>query len=155
MTTILLVTGSRSLADNDPARWWVTEQLHPSLAGATLVVAGDARGVDARAHEMALYRRIQSMRWCVDGRVQYRDHLGAWHTDARWDDATTTTDPRKRPLSRNAAMVQWCVDQIRAGATVRVLGLVDPQSRTRGTDHTLGLCRVAGLVVERRVWVPT
>ena len=38
------------------------------------------------------------------------------------------------------------------GWTVRVVGLVDATSATRGTDHTLRLARAAGLTVERLVW---
>jgi hypothetical protein len=32
------------------------------------------------------------------------------------------------------------------------LGFVDPESRTHGTDHTLGLARRAGIWCARYVW---
>lgn len=152
---ILLVCGSRSLATRAVTRGWVEESLHSRITGTMLVVAGDAIGPDVLAHEMALNRRIQCARWCVDGRVQYR-FLDQWYNEARWDSDATTADPRRRPLERNAAMVAWCARRLAEasgpGDVVRALGLVDEGSPTRGTDHTLRLCERVGIPVERKVW---
>ena len=148
---ILLACGSRTLAASGARITGVGECIHAHIGGAQLVVAGDAIGPDAQAHQMAFNRRIPSARWHVDGRVQYRLLLD-WTDEARWDTDDTTTDPRKRPLARNLAMVAWCADRITRGDTVRCLALIDRASKSHGTEHTAAACERAGIVVVRRVW---
>lgn len=46
--TIILVTGSRALADTPAARWWATQRILRALADlplGSMVVTGDASGV--------------------------------------------------------------------------------------------------------------
>lgn len=151
---ILLVTGSRTIAGNAALERWVRESLHPRMTGATLVVAGDAAGADAIAHEMAQRRRVVSHRWCVSGEIQSRTRQ-FWFGGGTWADERTTKDPRKRPLERNAAMVANYAGMLHRGSTVRAVGFVDAASPTHGTDHTLRLCKRAGVPTERLVWETT
>lgn len=151
MSTILLVTGSHTVDTVDCM--WVETMLHPRLAGTQLLIAGDACGPDTIAHEMALNRRIKSARWCTDGRVEYCRPT-SWWDEARWDTVETPVDPAERALARNAAMVAWCAGRMAAGDDVRALGLVVAASATHGVDHTLQLCRDAGVRITRLVWTP-
>lgn len=66
----LLVTGSRSLAENEAARAWATEQLRGvvgSLPDGTVVLTGGADGPDAWATWMAEQRGLAWVEWHADG----------------------------------------------------------------------------------------
>ena len=66
---ILVVTGSRALADSGSAERWAFDLLHAAVAHADTLVTGDARGPDAWALTCA---RTAGRRWAVyglDGRV--------------------------------------------------------------------------------------
>ena len=147
---IVIVTGSRTLADDPRTIAWARGILARELASATLVVAGDARGPDAWAHEIArgFVASIDCERWCVNGarlgRVAGAD--ATWRKLSPWGTPETTTDPRKRPLARNAAMVAYYT------RAARMVALIDPASRTQGTQHTVGLARAAGIDVTEHVW---
>lgn len=141
---IVIVTGARILADDPAAVRWAREILTRELASATLVVAGDARGPDAWAHEIAV--SVDRERWCVDGARLGSVAGAAWRKLAPWSTPETTTDPRLRPLARNAAMVQFYT------RAARMVALYHAASTTHGTAHTVGLARAAGIDVSEWTW---
>lgn len=145
--TILIVSGSRTLATREGGEAWARGQIVAALADLAeggMLVAGDASGPDAWAINEAHARRIDWRRFGLDGHVcGPAGHLGSWAMPADLE-----TDPRRRPLQRNDNMVRYYHEE----ATTLVLGLVDPQSRTKGTDHTLRMAHKAGLRTERRAY---
>lgn len=148
---ILLVTGSRTLARR-PEWLELTHcfeaQLAPLIELADLVVAGDATGPDEWALSLARNASRDYERWRTDGFVTQsaRPHaVWRWHEGAKFGTF--------EPLARNAAMVQRCGEcASNSVCSVLCVGFVDPQSRTHGTDHTLGLARRAGIWTARYVW---
>lgn len=144
---IIIVTGARRLADREDSRLWVRTILVRELASATLVVAGDARGPDEWAHDIAagMVAPIPCEKWFVDGR-RNACTSSRWRSLMSWDDAQTPTDPRKRPLARNAAMVAYYA------RCARMVALYHPESTTSGTAHTVGLARRAGIDVTEYTW---
>jgi hypothetical protein len=143
---ILIVSGSRTLATRPGGEAWARRQIVEATTHLDpterLIVTGDAPGPDAWAIEIARNFGLAWHSYRKDGTI--RDHAGMW---GRWCSiAQLDPDPYRRPLQRNKAMV----DAFAAGG-VLVLGLVDPASRTHGTDHTLTAARKEGLRVERRV----
>lgn len=148
MGDVLLVTGSRALCDTPAAEAWARGVLRGRITSSTRsVVAGDARGPDAWAHDetpLALW----CARWCLDGSVLCRLN-GNWREEARWlvrgvVRPTTHEAWAQRAIARNAAMVEHTART--PGA--RCLALVAPWSRTRGTQHTARLAREHGITVE-------
>lgn len=143
---ILLVTGSRALADTPAAERWARERIADAFErhNPTIVVTGDAAGPDEWAVGPALADDCDVYVWRCDGSVERRWATGAeLQPMRRW----TPTGPRKRwPLQRNAAMVAETTDQSEGAAVV--LALHAPWATTRGTAHTVGLARRAGLAVE-------
>ena len=150
---VVIVTGSRALADSPEATRWAREILVRELSEAATVIAGDARGPDEWAHEIALAGRAGwQVRWQLDGRVMAR-LLFEWQEESRWHN-----DPMPRRgdregwrqicLARNVAMIASC--EGRAGT--RIVGLIDAASKTRGTQHTLSIARSGGFNVTQFVW---
>jgi len=148
---ILVVTGSRVLADQAGSERWALAVLHELVPIAATVVTGDARGPDRWALTVA---RTTGRRWAsyaLDGFVR-RGH----GDPVRWG----TPDPKDQRNRATAAA--WCLhrdrvlvaDAVRAhaaGRSVRVLALVAPWSTTHGTEYTAERARAAGLeVVVRR-----
>lgn len=155
MTTrpaLVCVTGSRALTGHADARAWLRAELD-RLAPA-VVVTGDARGPDAWALEWcADAANMNSMVYALDGMVHHQRHhaLFAWKAAYRWADVPPSEcrDPRPWPWLRNEAMLR-AVAESTVDAEVTVVGLRCPDATTRGTEHTLGLARAAGLpIVER------
>lgn len=159
MTTdqIVIVTGARILADDPAAVAWAREILTRELASATLVVAGDARGPDQWAHEIAqgMVAPIACERWCINGRIEkhtvHHAVRGEFFHAGCWADASTTRDPQRRPLARNAAMIA-AYDPFRTHATVRLVALHHALATTNGTAHTVSLARKAGIDVTEYTW---
>lgn len=145
---VVICCGSRTLADDPRAVTWARGILARELASATLVVAGDARGPNAWAHEIAqgMVAPIDCERWCVNGARLGCTADATWRGLAPWADGSTPTDSRRRPLARNAAMVAYYT------RAARLVALIDPASRTMGTKHTVGLARAAGIDVTEHVW---
>lgn len=179
MTRVLLVTGARSLADSRDAERWARALIAEALAGCDLLIVGDADGPDAWAWELAeggwltphdrntrpaALRRVHRYqtrglyRGCIvlhDGYMHGNhfalDTVGAW---GRGGDT--------HPKRRNAAMARDCKRLAAEGATVSVLALLDGRKPavtqpgekrpTRGTEHTVGLARAAGLSVREERW---
>ena len=149
---ILVVTGSRVLADLPSAERWALDLLRSAVQHADTVVTGDAGGPDAWALSAA---RTAGRRWAVyglDGLVR-RGHGPPvpWTADA---------PPERRDgralwaawcLHRDRAIVRDAVRAHAAGRSVQVLALVAPWSPTHGTEYTAGEARRLGLeVVVRR-----
>lgn len=150
MPSLLLVTGSRALARNrggtKKSVAWAYDRCGEAIVGENrpdLVVAGDAEGPDTIACTVAgtVRPRILWRVFALDGWLYHCD-VGL----RRW---RNVPGPATWPLSRNMAMVAAVVKARDAGWHVRVLGLVAPWSRTRGSDHTLGVAKRAGLEVTR------
>jgi hypothetical protein len=151
----LIVTGSRVLWDAPRAQEWSHDLVRRELGALPLgsvVVTGDARGPDASAQRLARQFDWECLVYGLDGYARTTVPRGystkpavLWHPDplagmrrhghSRW------------PLLRNEEMVRRTAREIDEGATVRVLALHAPWSRTSGTGHTAGLARRAGLVV--------
>lgn len=147
---VLLVTGSRALTDTPQAEAWACGELAKRITREAVdsVVAGDARGPDEWAHEVAA-PGIWCARWCLDGAVLC-SLVSNWHEEARWlvrDVVRPSTREAwaQRALARNKAMVEHAAMRPEG---VRVLALLAPWSRTRGTQHTMRLAREHGLSVE-------
>jgi hypothetical protein len=147
---VLLVTGSRALTDTPEAEAWAQDELARRITREAVrsVVTGDARGPDEWAHPDEL--GIWGVRWCLSGDVDFR--LGGdWWTEKRWLPRGTPRPSShdawaQRALARNRAMVTHVADC--DPGNVRVLALLAPWSRTRGTQHTMRLAREHGLPVE-------
>ena len=162
MTRVLLVTGSRSLAQHPGAEAWARGLIRTSLAGVDLLIVGDAPGPDAFAVGIA---RIMEVPTSI---YDTRTVNAGWVVDAdsnrqfHWTAARPPTGTRGwKPwlLSRNEAMVSDAAKMLQHGHDVRCLALLDGTKRdapgrraTRGTEHTAGLAAHAGLVVTRRTW---
>lgn len=159
---ILLVTGSRAWDVDRRSARWARAQMALVLGGARpalrewgtppdLVVHGDAPGADTYAEEIAaamlLPRAVFSL----------RTGAPVLRTRSARDPRVTSARPLRdagewrygsNPLERNAAMIRWAVEQMRAAHSVRVFALVAPWSPTGGTRHTLRLAEDAGLRAE-------
>lgn len=165
----LLVTGSRSLArqtDEEArrnitpasekwARAILTEAIGAIPVGSVLIHGG-ATGPDSWAQEAIEDRRddpglLYAVTYEANGR-RWRWTIGdgdLWWSDDRWHPADIG------PLARNRHMVETALpEQVIFSLEPRVLALVDGASRTKGTDHTVGLARKAGFPVDRYVWTP-
>lgn len=155
--SILLVTGSRSLAPNDDAVRWGHRAVSQAIRmlGAKLVVCGDADGPDEWATEEASDFNLHTSQWYVRGYVA-GSHYDSWTTHhTRWATLDELRATPRLPLLRNERMVAWVADQAkRRGCAATCLALIDPESRTHGTEHTATLAERAGLRVERREWRP-
>lgn len=151
---VLLVTGSRSLASNREAERAVTywfSDLDPMRVD--LVVAGGSHGPDMWAELEARTSSVPYERWQLDGRVVESERP---HANRRWcPEDGPPVDRRRVPLVRNEMMVKATALRARLGDNVVCVGFVDPNSRTRGTDHTLRLARQAGIWCARYVWQGT
>ena len=161
MTRVLLVTGSRSLADHPGAEAWARGLIHAALIGVDLLIVGDAPGPDAWAAEIASSHDKRVRRYDTHGVhagwiVEAQRDL--WCPVARW--ATRAMEGHRYPLHRNAEMVRDVVGlAMTTQWSASVLALLDGTKRdapgrraTRGTEHTAGLAERAGLCVTREVW---
>jgi hypothetical protein len=158
VTRVLLITGARTLATRPGAEAWARDHITRSLRHADLLIVGDADGPDAWAWDETTWLMSPTLKVRC-----YRTHgddagwitepeQGKWQRVTRWDAGDT------HPLKRNAAMVSNASSK-RIAATVSVLALLDGlkvdapgQRATRGTEHTVGLARAAGLTVREEVW---
>lgn len=154
---LLVVTGSRALADTRAAKRWALHILaeHLFAGDVDVVVTGACRrSPDDWADHLANSRTswgtvVQVIRWPLPGGslTDHCDEGGPYKIVkghfVRLRDADRY--PYTTPLERNAAMVRWAADQRAVGHVVRVLGLRAPWAATRGTEHTLTQARKAGL----------
>lgn len=145
-TRILLVTGSRVL-EGSPEQGDALEYLRLAISRfmPTVIVVGDARGPDAWAAE-----HVAIMAQSTKPIALRLYSLDSWVTDERADTVRRWTTAEKfTPHDRNAAMVRETAAQRAKGAHVEVFGLEATWSGTRGTAHTLGKARAAGLAITR------
>ena len=151
---VVLVTGARSLATRPGAEAWARGLIAEALRDVDLLIVGDADGPDAWAWDEArIDRHRYWTRAAHAGTIEarfYDGSLQAWWT---WGSHNT------HPLARNAAMVTDAAGYRDYGDDVLCLALLDglkvdaPSRRaTRGTEHTVGLARAAGLTVREEAW---
>lgn len=150
---VLVVTGSRALADTFGARAaaharvaWAMARLGPSL-----LIHGAAVGADELAEAAALALGVDSLAFpAATGFPVARGEVA----QGALFDATEERDwtwAAGKPLSRNAAMIAFAAHlRDGLGAKVAVLALVAPWSKTGGTHDTMDRATVAGLRV--RPW---
>lgn len=145
---VLLVTGSRALADTPAAEAWARDKLRAALDWwePTLIVHGGCpRSPDAWAHELA---ECAARVYFADGRlIEYGARWVAPNHHGEWREP----GPRRTwllpgnvaaPLLRNAVMTCDVSERRVDGIEVLVVGLTAPWASTRGTEHTLA--RAAG-----------
>jgi hypothetical protein len=151
---ILLVTGSRALADADGivgrrAALAVRHAVARLRPGVDYVAAGDARGPDAWALDEAASCGLTWLRYRLDGTVETSgDPVRPWSGRLTAEERAARLTPRW-PLVRNAAMVRSVARAVEVGYEARCLALVATWSGTAGTEHTARAAEAAGIHVER------
>ena len=161
--TVLLVTGSRALTAYPWAVTWAVAQLRGEItrtghAPPDRLVTGDAIGPDTWAADTSTAAGVLVTRWTIAGEVQQREggRLGRWYLSGHWCPPHEVPPSgqrgawRSQCLRRDREMVR-AVGEGRYGLPARVLALVAPWSRTRGTAWTAHIAREAGLPVDWRV----
>lgn len=155
-TFLVLITGSQSLVERPYGEAWARHEIGLALECANGLVAGDAVGPDLWAREAALLRpSLPSAFWHLNGTVQSASGrvLGRWCPESA---VPPRGDPRRRrwPLARNEAMARALAQRAkRDGRDPMAYGLIDPDSPTEGTAHTLAACRRLGVPTEWRRFV--
>lgn len=172
---VLLFTGSRSLADRAGAMDVFGELALPMIRQSDLVIAGDARGPDARGIALARHLEKYTQKWCLDGWVVLSKPLadGTTRFDHKrwWGEHDPRPSETKWPLVRNRRMVERAAgyrddarildifhaianggDLHEHEARLLCVGFVDPASPTKGTDNTLQHARNARIWTARYVW---
>ena len=149
--SILLVTGSRSLAKIEGAREWVLTILSAQVdhtSDGTQIVMGDATGPDswARIGYTSRVYEAQSGR-IVSYRPNVTEIIGSWSLRVAMFSELTA---HQKPLYRNREMVAD-VAALKYGPA-KVLAFIDPASKTQGTQHTIVLARKVGLTVTEHKW---
>jgi len=160
---VLLVTGSRSLANLAESDGWTRRVIERAAIRISLtggIITGDARGPDAWAKRIGAGLRAARVygldgwikRWWTqsDGTVASA-MIGRW-TKGQSPQPDDHDARRQWCLARDRAEVDEAALQQRQGRKVLVLGLIDPQSRTHGTEYTCHYARNAGLVVVPETW---
>lgn len=161
--SILLVTGSRSLAQSTAAMRWACGVIDERLLArsVTLVVFGDANGPDQWAWRCVLRHNLKAdaerIAWAcftLDGAINGTCH----HLARAWADADAQAncgDAKRWPLVRNEHMVKHVAELANfLYPRAECLALIDPQSRTHGTEHTATLAERAGITVRREMRKP-
>lgn len=142
---LLVVTGSRSIADHPGGEEWVKDHLRQVVRvmeepGSELaIITGDARGPDAWAREIAIEGGLSCFVYRLSGLVTnaHGAVFGVW-------DRYSCVDQSKRdtsawPLERNKGMAHAVGVSMGRGSRMTPVAFVDPASRTHGTVQTLGL----------------
>lgn len=141
---ILLLCGSRTLVDREGAREWARGIFRQKACNLSALVSGDAPGPDSWVREFIPEASsvLSAVFYHLDGTIQ--DERGT--ALGRWcpaDEVPVRGHPeyRRWPLTRNAVMVRAVQQRARQSGRIAMgLGLIDPESRTYGTQQTLGLC---------------
>lgn len=172
---VLLLSGSRSLADRAGAMDAFDALVLPMIRQSDLVIAGDARAIDERGIALARRAEKYTQKWCLDGWVILSKPLpdGTAHYNRKrwWGEHDPRPIETKWPLVRNRRMVERAAgyrDDARVldifhaianggdlhehEARLLCAGFVDPASPTKGTDNTLQHARNAGIWTARYVW---
>ncbi len=152
MTALLLVTGSRLLADHPRARAWAEAEMGAELAELgprAVVLSGEARGADEWATALASARGLRWVVFHADGwRQGSHDEPRLWRTEGPLTPEELRAEPRHF-LARDEALVDAALAAHERRWRVRVLGLKARWSTTGGTDYTLREAQRAGLVWRR------
>ncbi len=169
MTRVLLITGARSLATRPGAEAWARGLIAEALRGVYVAQMGDADGPDKWAREEAAALGVTvrchvtrgASAGCVvlhkNGRAEV---LHRWTKTAPPSSDATRAEWAAWLKLRNREMVEESVFLgEHVGLPVDGLALLDGlkvdapgQRATRGTEHTVGLARAAGLTVREEVW---
>ena len=156
MNRVLLVTGSRVIADSPAALQLARAAIEKHGAAADAIVAGDARGPDALALGFARERGKRWAMYSLDGLVR-RGHA----TPVRWNDPARDGDPPGFDDNR-ALRAAWCLTRDRAmvrdlvaardgGRSVTVLAVIATWSKTHGAEYTAQRAEAHGITVLRAV----
>lgn len=154
MKKLLLVTGSRALADGSrsDAESWAKNILRTAMAGMDsrdVLLSGGATGPDYWAAQESRSRGIRTIELKLDGKRYDNDKIvGEWFdpkTAGRFSAQTW-------PLERNRVLIDSAVKSRDAGWKVTVLALVAPWSKTKGTGHTLLHAGLNGLLTEEHIF---
>ena len=132
------------LADSPAAKKWGWATLIRALYDArpALVLNGGAVGPDAWATGLAKIVGVPARELLPNGDVRAQGELDeALDLPSRW--APEGVSPG--PLPRNEELVRTAAAYARGGATVLVVALYAPWSKTQGTRHTVKLASAAGL----------
>jgi hypothetical protein len=153
--SIVLVTGSRALADNDAARAWLRGRLDALCP--TIVVSGRAKGPDSWAAEWAAESHpttgVRSVLYDGTGFIYVNGQRGGRWTKAAAPQSADRAAWREQFLKRDRVMVEHVAQ--RAGELgAIVVALYSTQSTTQGTAYTVRHARAAGLSVEEQTWSP-
>lgn len=149
---IRLVSGSRSLVG--VAEAWAFEILRRVFKPEDVLVTGYAAGPDKWALQVAEEMGIPWYSYQPSGLIVTPDKSWEWCT-GRGPKPSSGDDRgvwKRWFLLRDEVMVEHMGKFRDRGRDVEVLGLVDPTSRTKGTDYTLEKARKIGLTVERLVF---
>lgn len=148
---VLLVTGSRVLADTLAARAATRSRVAWAIAGfaPAILVHGAAVGADELAEAEAQALGLDTIAFPAEaGRPMPTGELAsAALSDAEQE--RVWTYPTRKPFARNATMVEFCAhlrDVLHA--KVAVLALHAPWSITSGTAHTVERATTARLRVK-------
>jgi hypothetical protein len=159
---LLVVTGSRVLADTPDAEAWargVLGEVTAALPPVAVLYAGGAAGPDTWAADLARERGLSVIEYRLDGNRWTLSRLSRavrpYAPWCEWEGVRARPGDRRWPLERNRVMIDHAALLARTAAVnlrhaVRVLALVAPWSRTHGTQHTVRLARAAGLAVDVR-----
>jgi hypothetical protein len=99
-------------------------------------------------------RGVPFYRYTGSGEITGKDarSWGRWTTELPPDSDEVRAMWAAWYLHRDRVMVQHAARRARAGYNVAVLALVDPASRTHGTQFTADRARAAGLAVRVETW---
>lgn len=146
---LILVTGSRALADTPAATIWAKGVLRAAIGALPLdgvVCAGDASGPDLYALTLARRMKLATISFRLDGvRVVSGEPAQRWYHDP--DDTAEARFGRRWPLVRNERMVDEVALWARLWCVASVVAVHAPWARTHGTAHTVTLARKAELAV--------
>lgn len=148
---ILLVTGARSAGDSRLAEAWARGAIAEAFDThrPARLVTGDARGPDEWARVEAVRRGVPFYCYAGSGEITGADgrRWGRWTKDLAPDSGAPRVEWAAWYLHRDRVMARQVARRGREGATVVVLALHAPWSKTQGTAFTVARAREAGLLV--------
>ncbi len=147
LKSLLLVTGSRALADYPEAQDWAETQLAGRIGTGdwgVVLNGGCPLSPDAWSTDIAARAGVAWVEYRLDGHRYGSDGKTKLWVAERSD----RKKPHPHPHERNQAMVDLGRRMLADGWRVLVLGLVAPWSKTRGTQVTIGMAQQANLPLE-------
>ena len=150
MRHIEVFTGARAVEDSPASRVWAADLVDAvlrDLPNGSLVVVGDARGLDALVCYRAQALGFAVRRFALDGWAYGHEDFGdarqLWQWGPRDVPAYGTPERKRWPLDRNDAMVRYVAQLAASGDTAHVTGAIVGPSR--GTRYTINAAARAGL----------